>query len=278
MSKIEMQLPVDVWVYVASYVTIQTLPSIVFTSKSIQDLVLTYLINNLENGNAVIKNITKRSTVASLPMKNMLKLILRYASTKNITKDLCLDAGIVHWAAHNGHIDIVQILVEQMPQHHENLLTEAAYAGHTELVKFLLADTRDLSAYTNGALLGAINQGHTDIVKLLLADKRLDPTYEYDTALVFAERNVEMMKLLLDDSRLTPTSELLGSAIQSDDLEMVKFLLSDKRIDPSTNDSYCLKIAKRSKWLNYYEEILNLLLDDKRVDHTAMDRPIPDDE
>jgi ankyrin repeat protein len=72
-------------------------------------------------------------------------------------------------------------------------LRYAAENGHIEIVSLLLSDSRvDPSARDNEALKYAARKGHTEVVKLLLSDSRVE---------VSGEMIQEMMRISVESSK-----------------------------------------------------------------------------
>ena len=103
-------------------------------------------------------------------------------------------------AAKNGHLDVVQLLLEDPrvdPSANHNLAIRlAALYGRHQIVKLLFTDPRvDPSdkLIHNSAIRLAARNGHLKVVKLLLEDPRVDPSNDH---------NREIVKLLLTDPRV----------------------------------------------------------------------------
>ena len=93
----------------------------------------------------------------------------------------------IHFAADNGHADIVKMLIDAGadPSSEDDLaLRVACTAGHTDVVRLLLSNTEvDPMALNNWALQTAITHGHAEVTALLLADPGVIPTHVLRTAM-----------------------------------------------------------------------------------------------
>jgi hypothetical protein len=112
----------------------------------------------------------------------------------------------------------------------------AAPNGHLDTVKLLLQDNRvDPSDGGNYAIQGAADNGHLEVVKLLLQDHRVDPSDNDNYAIRWAARNrhLEVVKLLLQNDRVDPNTMnnfAIRWAAHSGNLKVVKLLLQDHRV------------------------------------------------
>lgn len=114
-------------------------------------------------------------------------------------------------AAQRGHLEVVQILLEQgadfnaLDKHGLAALTHAAFFGHTEIVQILLDRGADVNAMDDkglSALSWAASRGHTEITKMLV-DRGADPNSKCSggsTVLYCAVLGgkTEMVKILLE--------------------------------------------------------------------------------
>lgn len=90
-------------------------------------------------------------------------------------------------------------------------VTACGYVGDATLMQQLLADARiDPAAHPEEAggvaLRFACGAGHTEVVRMLLADARSDPTIADNVAIRMASHNghTEVVRLLLADARVNP--------------------------------------------------------------------------
>lgn len=99
--------------------------------------------------------------------------------------DDCYGSTALAWAATNGHLDCVQLILDHNADvNHANIfgrtaLIEAAYKGHTDCVRVLLArraDVNHASNSSNTALDYAERGNHSEIVKLI-EDHIFDTTH-----------------------------------------------------------------------------------------------------
>ena len=76
-----------------------------------------------------------------------------------------------------------------------------------------------------------------EVVKLLLQDPKVDPSYQYNYAIIWASFNghIEVVKLLLQDPRVDPSdqdNESIRLASKYGYINIIKLLLQDPRVDP----------------------------------------------
>ncbi|KAJ7585110.1 Pfs, NACHT and ankyrin domain protein [Mycena floridula] len=175
------------------------------------------------------------------------------------------------YAARQGHIDIVKLLLEKnadpaaADQYKCTPLSHAARRGHIDIVKLLLEKNADPAAadqYKRTPLSYAARWGHIDIVKLLL-EKNADPAAadEYQGPL-FLEKNAD--PAAADQYQRTP----LSYAAEEGHIDIVKLLL-EKNADPAAADEYKrtpLSYAARQGHI----DIVKLLLE-KNADPAAAD-------
>ncbi|PWW73768.1 ankyrin, partial [Tuber magnatum] len=156
--------------------------------------------------------------------------------------------GPLSLAARSGHKEVVELLLghKDISINSTDCLSQtallcASISGRTEVVEVLLANphlelnVRDIYGCTT--LCWACGGGYSDIVRLLLADKRID----------YSQRNA-------------PDLAPLDVAASSGHVEIVSMLLELDDID--VNKHWPLYSAVNFK----AEEVVKVLLDDKRVD------------
>ncbi|KAJ3319301.1 N-alpha-acetyltransferase 35 NatC auxiliary subunit [Boothiomyces sp. JEL0866] len=209
-------------------------------------------------------------------------------------------------AANYGCYELVVLLCKYIcPSFNENMVFRfAAKSGHTNIVSFLLRDSRvDPTCLNQFPIRIAAQNGHLETVKLLLHDSRIDPTAKEDYAIRYAAYNghfkivqelltnpnvnpasldnsciqiatlnghLDVVHLLLKDARVNPAmnnNSVFRLACLNGHTELVKLLLQDDRIDPAADDNYSIYIASR----NGHIEILQILLKDPRVNPSASD-------
>ena len=138
-------------------------------------------------------------------------------------------------AAASGHVETAKALLESGAQLQFIALNDAAYAGRTEMVQFLLDHGVPTDASPDGmtALMHAAGQGHVDVVRLLIkrgADVNMADrmgvtalgvalTGKYRSEL---KKNHRVIKLLIEaGANIGPA---LVPAVRSGNLEAVEFL------------------------------------------------------
>jgi hypothetical protein len=84
--------------------------------------------------------------------------------------DIHANEGALQWASENGHLDIVEYLVDKKANIHawdEAALQFASLNGHLEIVKYLVEHGANIHAYDDIALRWARKNKHWDVVKYL---------------------------------------------------------------------------------------------------------------
>ncbi|KAJ3254074.1 hypothetical protein HK103_007535 [Boothiomyces macroporosus] len=177
--------------------------------------------------------------------------------------------------ANFGCYDLVALLANYIcPSFNENMVLRfAAKSGHTNIVAFLLRDTRvDPTCLNQFPIRIAAQNGHLETVKLLLQDPRVDPTAKEDYAIRYAAYNghFKIVQALLTNPNVNPAS-LDNSCIQiatlNGHLDVVHLLLKDARVNPAMNNNSVFRLA----CLNGHTDLVKLLLQDDRIDPAADD-------
>ena len=119
---------------------------------------------------------------------HILTLLITAGADVNVADDFGFTP--LYWAAYNGHTECVRLLlaapgidVNKTNQNGDTPLICAAGMGHTECVRLLLAapgidvNKPEKNGWT--PLIGAANMGHTECVRLLLAAPRIDVNKAY---------------------------------------------------------------------------------------------------
>ena len=112
----------------------------------------------------------------------------------------------------------------------------------------------------------AIYNGNVQIVKLLVYGYNIDPSIDYNTAIIIASEYgyYDIVQLLLSDKRVDPTdqnNEAIIIASNYGHTEIVRLLLVHPCVDPHARKSSALTFAKK----NGYEEIVDILENDYRM-------------
>lgn len=184
----------------------------------------------------------------------------------------------LHFAAEHGQMDSVKLLLQNpnFKVTNDFSLLGAAMAGHADIVKLLLQDTRISEiVFPHGstdphcsALFLAADYGHVDVVRAILQDERVDPSSGgSNDALLIATcqghaRIVELLLEKVDPNQVASEDSPLVCAIEYGHVEVVKVLLQDGRVDPSDSSNVALTAARCKGNL----DIINLLLHDGRVE------------
>ena len=160
---------------------------------------------------SILSYLPQESITALITNTNLDKAVKESAKTNIFWKQRVetllgryVDDVYPHWKLiHNQLIDDFKGKVD-LKEFGSKALISASQLGHTEVVKFLLADDRvDPSIEYNKAIILASRYGHPEVVKLLLTDERVDPSAQNNDAIMWAskEGKLEVVKLLLADKR-----------------------------------------------------------------------------
>lgn len=134
--------------------------------------------------------------------------------------------------AQSGMTDMLSLLLEReslLPVNMELLLSEAAIAGHTETVQFLLAHTRSAGALMVGGelLVDCVRLGHEGVVRLLLEDERVWCNMLRAVEMAVERGRMAILDLLLNRTA-SQTEELVENAIvraaRKNNLDLVRRL------------------------------------------------------
>jgi ankyrin repeat protein len=131
---------------------------------------------------------------------------------ENTEKEAWRERKVMNCAAHNGHLDIVKLLVERGAEVYSHPFAnyppviDAAWAGHQDVVDYFLNEIPDRAAGTNGigvAINLAAREGWTDIVRKHIEKDPLSVHQRGwigDTPLHWPSHNghVEIVEMLLD--------------------------------------------------------------------------------
>ena len=189
------------------------------------------------------------------------------------------------WAARNGHLDVVQRLLEldevsDTASAQENLaLINAAENGHLEIVERLLeldevSDTA--SAQENLALIWAAENGHIEIVERLLELPRVSDTAsaQENIALInaIANSHLEIVECLLRlpgviDTASAQENQALINAAENGHLEIVERLLELPRVSDTASAQENLALIWAAE--NGHLDVVQRLLDLDEVSDTA---------
>jgi ankyrin repeat protein len=216
------------------------------------------LIEAIQSGNlAEVKNL-----IESGVSFDTLRFFVRYNSYTVLT-----------WAAENGHIEIVRLLLKsadfnQADNAGQTAFMRAAVNGHKEIAELLIEKGADVNQADKDGDTALMKAGRIEIVKLLLEKgAKVNQADEYgDTALIFAAANgrIEIVKLLLEkgadvnQANNNGYTALILAAVNGR-IEIVELLL-EKGVDVNqannNGDTVLMKAAA-----NGYIEIFELLLE-----------------
>lgn len=178
------------------------------------------------------------------------------ASWKNMSKDAIMESFDA--ACGCGDLESVKRLLADPrvdpADDHMHCLIAPILSEHLEVLKTLLADPRvDPSARDNVFIYMACKDGSPEVVKLLLRDcrvklKRGRRPYAFDGAC--DSGNLNVLRVLLADSRSTdylkterPLERAVCCPLDNVRQSVVDLLLEDERIDPSADENKALQLA-----------------------------------
>ncbi|PRP77640.1 ankyrin repeat domain-containing protein 44 [Planoprotostelium fungivorum] len=231
-------------------------------------------------------------------------VIIQHGADPSADDNFC-----IKYAAAYGHIDVVRILLEDprvdpsaengLPleramvsqdtrlvmlflkyiqpdwseQQANRIMWCAAASGHTDMIRYLLDNTKvNPAASDNQALKFCVANGHVEATKLLLSDPRVDPSDgNFVPKYVASSGSPELLELIIRDERVDPTqdeSAVLTVAIVKEQTENVRVLLKDGRVDPSFHQNWAIRAVCSS--VTAPLELVDLLLKDPRVDPSAV--------
>ena len=195
------------------------------------------------------------------------------------------------WAAHNGHEEVVKILLRReevnpdtLDSYDQTPLSHAAWTGHEGVVKILLAwggvnpDKPDKNGRT--PLSFAAHYGHEGVVKILLAREEVNPDKPDKngrTPLLHTawEGHEGVVKILLAQGEVNPDKPdnfgqtPLSVAAQYGHEGVVKILLAREEVNPNKPDNFGqtpLSVAS----LGGHKEVVALLQSHKAVTFNAI--------
>jgi len=191
------------------------------------------------------------------------------------------------WAAHNGHEEVVKILLgrgevtpDKANKFGKTPLSDAARNGHVEVVKILLEredvnpDAPDKHGQT--PLWYAAASGHEGVIQILLGREEVNPNkpnFDGDTPLSYAARNGRegVVKLLLGREDISPDKAgqfgqtPLACAAGMGHEEVVKILLGREEVNPDALDNWG-RTSLFNAILGGQEGVVKILLEREDVD------------
>ena len=201
-------------------------------------------------------------------------------------------ATALHYAAANGHPDIVRLLIDAgqldakaKDNNGATALHWAAAYGHSEIVRLLIGTyEQDPKAESNNGTMAlhlAAAGGYPKTVQLLIDIHKQDPKTKATngaTALHYAAANghSEVVQLLIGTYEQDPKTKsnkgvtALHEAAAGGHIEVVRFLIGTGQLDPEvkTNDG---TTALHYAAANGHPEVVRLLMDSYKKDPSAKD-------
>lgn len=118
-------------------------------------------------------------------------------------------AALLYASASRGDLTMFSLIFNDGRFYRSDLynwgLINAAWNGHTDIVRLLLTDPRvDPVANDDQAIRFSASRGHTEVVKILLSQQKVDPTARNYFAVNYAATNghLEVVKLLMNHDKV----------------------------------------------------------------------------
>ncbi|KAJ3294303.1 hypothetical protein HDU79_011176 [Rhizoclosmatium sp. JEL0117] len=214
-----------------------------------------------------------------LPCKvKALSLMQRLCQEAAFFNPACQKNRPLRWAARNGNLDIVKMLVETYPfvnpgDDDNYAVYCAAASGEVETVDYLLNDPRvDPSADNQLAIQYSTEFGHLAVTQRLLQDPRVNPSQRDQNGpvrLAADNGHTEIVALLLSDPRVNPgdaNNYAVILAARNGHADIVRMLLKHPQVNPAAN----VNEAIRDACSNGNSAVVEILLQDHRVDPTIV--------
>ena len=151
------------------------------------------------------------------------------------------------------------------------VLLKAIGAGEINIVKRLLKDPRVIKITDyNVIFIIAVKSGYPEVVKLLLQHDKVDPGAHRDAAIIAAcgtrhMRHMSRKRITESGEVIRETKYVEDKKMQENQLEIVNLLLNDERVDPSNqSDKALIEAVQVRSW-----RIVKRLLQDDRVNPAA---------
>lgn len=204
--------------------------------------------------------------------KEMLKSLFIAAITNISPQDIFL------WACGEGSVHLAQYCLSECEDKSVTLRSKAARrrrvaAGESPVTLLAAGESPviDPSMNDNAAIITAAARGYTEVVHFLLSDSRVDPSAQNNAAIrqAAAQGRAEVVALLLNAARVNPAdedNEAIRHAALRGHTEVVRLLLTDPRVDPSSRNNYAVERAFQGR----HAAVLRLLLGDTRIDPIAI--------
>lgn len=225
----------------------------------------------LQKGANPNKKIIEYPLLSAIPEASLeiIQILLDYGADINVVGSDNVTA--ISWAAFNGRIDVIELLLKNNIKITEDNVGRAfaiaAYMNQKKMVEYLLNKFNNLIYGTHWhcmALFSAASAGNCDIINYLLdngmtVDSRCGPT-KSETALMTASENeqIEAVKLLIKrgadiNAQNNDGLTSLMIAVDYEHLSVVKILVesgADMQMMDNNNETAILKATK-----NNYKEI-----------------------
>jgi len=180
------------------------------------------------------------------------------------------DKYLLQWAAREGDPILIRVILQEPGLDVNVAVEEAVNAGKVESLNLLLKDPRWDWRQTPRILNVAVSNNDVEIIKLIVESKRFNPYYGLKRAVL--DGNTKLVKTFLKDLHVNPIDSVEGNmllyiASEQGFIEIVNLLLQDPRVDPSADDNTALFEAVQAN----QSDVVKLLLSDRRVDPTVKD-------
>jgi ankyrin repeat protein len=111
------------------------------------------------------------------------------------------DDSALYWASRNGHLDIVEYLINNGAEN-EFVLCTASERGHLDIVKYLISHNADIHVNNDRAFRYALLYNQLEVVKYLVANGA-NVNADKDFTLIWASMNshldvVEYLKRIMN--------------------------------------------------------------------------------
>ncbi len=196
--------------------------------------------------------------------------------------------GPVHFAACNGHLDVVRYLVEiknvRLFEEDDGIeaISETAGRGHLDVVKYWLERPNVLSGENNhllnDMLREAVRQGQLHVVRYLIDERNVSPYEGFSNGaelLLYAVRggHLNVVRYLVDEKNISPTANdrngysALHYAVMIGFVDIVQYLVGEKNVSPAEKDKNNYTTLLRAA-ANGHLDIVRYLVGERNVSPT----------